>query len=832
MNTTLRRTLYIAALALIFILLDIAITSVVNDRDVNILNNATQKNAASLRANLELDITKELSAINALASYIKTHPYYSAQSFNTIAGALIDSTKYLKNLAAAPDFIIKDVYPIQGNKAIIGLNYKELKGQWADVELAIKTGKMVIAGPIDLIQGGKGLIGRAPVKIKSDNVETSWGIVSSVIDFDKLVRNIKKYSVSLDMEFAIYKNNNTSDTLIQIYRTDKYSPSNLDVEMPIHIPNGNWKIVAAPSLETKLSQTNHLYMHLSFIAIFITILLAAAYKLKKDNQILMSEARFKDFTNSSSDWVWEVDTNQIYTFVSGNYKNFLGYDEEELLGKSPLDFMHPKERERVQEAIGDIIEKRLPIKDLENWHVSKDGMKVCVQTNGNPFFDKDGVYIGYRGVDVDITDRKMWEETIQASKDQLNLIFDTTRDGIAIMDLETNFMHVNNAYSQMTEYSYDELMEKSCSEMSHKDDLPKSLKAIEHVIEEGYLDNFVKRCITKSGKEIIVRMSMSLMPDKQRLLVATQDITELEKSQEKLRENQETLKRYYNIVDDNVIITQTDLDMAITYASRAFCNITGYSASELIGENIKMLRDTSMPEECYKEITETINADKVWHGELRELKKDGSSYWVENRIIPLINRDNEKYGYMNIRQDITLKKELERISVTDRLTGIYNRLKLDESIQAEHKRYLRYRESYSLILFDIDHFKSVNDTYGHLIGDYVLKELSMLASNLVRKTDILGRWGGEEFLVICPNTDIDGAVSMAENLRKKIADHKFEHVKQITSSFGVASIELVKDYDKLMKIVDDALYKAKNEGRNCVRTPDVDTINSYDQQNK
>ncbi len=161
-------------------------------------------------------------------------------------------------------------------------------------------------------------------------------------------------------------------------------------------------------------------------------------------------------------------------------------------------------------------------------------------------------------------------------------------------------------------------------------------------------------------------------------------------------------------------------------------------------------------------------------------------------------------------------EEIKRISIHDHLTKTYNRLKLDQCLENEIKRASRNDDLFGVILLDIDHFKQVNDTYGHLIGDIILKEFAKLLRSNARTTDIIGRWGGEEFLLICPHTNIDGLEILAQNIRQKIESYEFTKVVQITASLGITTYTNTDDSDSLIKRVDDALYEAKNKSRNCV----------------
>ena len=162
------------------------------------------------------------------------------------------------------------------------------------------------------------------------------------------------------------------------------------------------------------------------------------------------------------------------------------------------------------------------------------------------------------------------------------------------------------------------------------------------------------------------------------------------------------------------------------------------------------------------------------------------------------------------------EKELEKLSQTDQLTKLYNRHKLHQVFASEINRSDRFEEIFGIILLDIDLFKNVNDTYGHNIGDLVLKEMSHILKDNIRVSDTLGRWGGEEFLIVIPQTDIEGARILAEKLRKEIENHHFSTVGKLTASFGVACYRKSDDENSIVKRADEALYKAKALGRNIV----------------
>lgn len=173
-----------------------------------------------------------------------------------------------------------------------------------------------------------------------------------------------------------------------------------------------------------------------------------------------------------------------------------------------------------------------------------------------------------------------------------------------------------------------------------------------------------------------------------------------------------------------------------------------------------------------------------------------------------------------MRKQKSLIRRLEYLSVTDRLTGVYNRMKLDEVLAAETLRAARSGRPFGVIMLDVDHFKQVNDRHGHQIGDRTLTELVGALRQRLRATDIIGRWGGEEFLLICPDTDLAGTARLADMLRQHIADQTFSSRDSQTASFGVACHRAMDSVEDLVSRADSALYRAKRDGRNrvCVST--------------
>jgi diguanylate cyclase (GGDEF)-like protein len=176
------------------------------------------------------------------------------------------------------------------------------------------------------------------------------------------------------------------------------------------------------------------------------------------------------------------------------------------------------------------------------------------------------------------------------------------------------------------------------------------------------------------------------------------------------------------------------------------------------------------------------------------------------------------FGYLLARIKL-LHQQMSLMAYTDPLTNIYNRLHFGHFLDAEIDRVKRYGGTFSIIFFDLDRFKEVNDEYGHLVGDEVLKRVAEIVEKANRNADIFARYGGEEFIILAPATDIAGARVHAERLRNDIEHHRFSEISHLTCSFGVAEYKPdADDVTSLFKRADTALYNAKKLGRNRVET--------------
>jgi diguanylate cyclase (GGDEF)-like protein/PAS domain S-box-containing protein len=535
--------------------------------------------AARVRIRLEEIISTDLSAIHAMASYIAVHPDLDHTRFSAFARQIIGRSATLRNLVASKGLVISFVHPLDGNESVLGVDYRDVPSQLPLVMEARDTGRLVVAGPVETIQGGRGIIGRAPVYVAVNGRDGDfWGIVSSVISFEGLIGQLRPISESSNVAFALRGVDGTGESGDVFYGDPCLFDDGNTVIQEVMLPTGSWLLAVAP--ETLFPQR-----HPHWFLVNATALFSVAFLL-----------------------------------------------------------------------------------------------------------------------------------VLTASK---------------------------------------------------------------------------------------VR------------------------SDTRLRESEGRLERYVGIVDNNVAIIQTDGDGVLTAVSTALCNLSGYTADDLIGRSVDDLVDPNTPGISFADIRDEVEGGSSWHGELKLQNSSGKTLWFDTDVSILYDESGTESGFLAVNQDITNRKELEILSITDRLTGLFNRQKTDFSLEEQRERYARYDETYSVIIFDIDHFKWINDANGHLAGDRVLKTIAEVITDHIRRTDIAGRWGGEEFLILCPHTNQEGATIVAEGLRKAIEGYDFGLADNVTASFGVVGVDSPvinqpaesPDFtEAILKADDDALYRAKMTGRNAVIT--------------
>jgi diguanylate cyclase (GGDEF)-like protein/PAS domain S-box-containing protein len=318
-----------------------------------------------------------------------------------------------------------------------------------------------------------------------------------------------------------------------------------------------------------------------------------------------------------------------------------------------------------------------------------------------------------------------------------------------------------------------------------------------------------KRALLACTKEhhIPLEMSINYIPkDGGYFVVIARNISEQLELELQKKVNERMINKY-------IPMSHTDLNGVITYVNEAFCNLTGYSKEELLGHNHSLLKSPKTPASLYKNMWESITADKTFRTELRVLTKEKEEIWVKILIEPRYDISGKKTGYISTREDVTDKQKLKFISEHDTLTKAYNRRSFESKLAQMLEDALKHDRTFGVVMFDIDHFKKVNDTYGHQAGDDVLVQVSRIVKDTLREEDFFARWGGEEFMLILKNSKIEELTFVVAKIQEHLKSADFTPVPRITSSFGITLYRSEDTKESILKRVDEALYRAKELGR-------------------
>lgn len=415
--------------------------------------------------------------------------------------------------------------------------------------------------------------------------------------------------------------------------------------------------------------------------------------------------RLAELLHHNTDWVWEVDAAGRYVWVSDVVKNQLGYTPEEVLGRTPFDFMAPDEAERLKNVFSEVLATQQPFSGMINRNQRADGGVVVIETSGIPLFDDNGVLCGYRGIDRDIT--QLSERVLQ-----LESIYQNTPLALCVINRSGQLTKANKAMGQLVGES-----------------------------EETLVGKYLK----------------AIMPEWH--LLFQQDFIRIDSGEELTSKEVFYYGRYFYIKPLPVY--------------DAGGNAAGISAA-------------------WMDITDRKLAEQ---------------------------------------QLASANQVLLQYAERDHLTGLFNRRYMDDRLSYEISCAQREGTSLSLCMADIDFFKHYNDTYGHQAGDRVLRAVAEALVGALRPGDCVSRYGGEEFLIMLPDTDAKGARTVAERLRERVMALEIEHKTSLIS--GILTISLgVMTWDspkfvcsiqnhadigaELISSSDTALYQAKQRGRNRV----------------
>lgn len=532
-------------------------------------------------------------------------------------------------------------------------------------------------------------------------------------------------------------------------------------------------------------------------------------------------------------FILKKDTNWRLEYVTNNVLDIYGHKAQDFLDNKIRheDFIH-------KDDLNNFLFQRVQVSKTENdefiykpYRIVKNNQVIWVSHITKIIRNENGDISHYYGYITDITAEKQLYNQLELTENILDTIFNNSFNSIVLLDRDSKILKINDTSLHILNQKESAVIGKKLSSLSWwKDSTRQNIDLEVSIAAQGTSLQNKKVYIDGDNNERFVDFSYTPIFDdnSEVIYIACEghDITQAELTRK-------SLEQYVKIVNENILISIADKDGFIVDLSDAYSKFTGYSKKELIGKKHNIFKHPENDEYIFRELWETILKGRIWKGEHQNIKKDGSMFWVENSITPNVNDDGNIVGFTSIYNDITDKKEISKLLITDYLTKIYNRRHFNTTFDIELKRNKRDSKNLILMILDIDYFKQYNDTYGHDAGDKVLHEVAQaLKYTLKRSHDFVFRLGGEEFGIITSGIDLAGIEVLSNSLRHSIEhleiEHKASDVNEfLTISIGVKMVECtsILSQNDIYQLADKALYKAKNKGRNtaviCKEREDV-----------
>ena len=558
---------------------------------------------------------------------------------------------------------------------------------------------------------------------------------------------------------------------------------------------------------------------------------------KAEEELKASEQRFQDIVNISADWIWEVDKQGRFTYVSNSVKDVLGFASEEILGKTSFDLMPPEEAGRLMPVFAAIARERKPFRNIQNINRHKDGSLRVMQTSGVPLLDGDGRLLGHRGLDRDVTESTEMETALRESQARYRTLIEEAPDGIILFDVDLGSVtDCNAAAEKIFGCDREELLNSNMERFSHPEQFAgqtfhKIAVANFKKISAGATVLVEQVIRSAKGKKRTCEVRISAMPAKNSRLLRSSwiDITGRKQAETELRIAATALESVEGLVI-------SDANGVIMRVNQAFAEITGYSPEEAVGRKTNLLRSGRHDDAFYAEMWAGINGQGLWKGEIWNRRKNGEIYPEWLSISAVKGPTGSVSHYVGTFTDITQHKKAEsqirELAYFDSLTQLPNRRLLFDRLGQALAASVRNNRDGGLMFIDLDNFKMLNDTLGHAAGDQLLVQVARRVTDCVRDADTVARLGGDEFVVMLE--DLSGkageAAAQIEVVGRKILatlNQPFvlgSQVRHSTASIGATLFgEHQWSIDELMKQADIAMYQAKAAGRNtlCFFDPEL-----------
>lgn len=661
------------------------------------------------RAALEGELNESLYLTSGLVAYIETHSVLQPERVRSMLQSLYQQGRHIRNIGLAPGNRITYIYPVKGNEKALGLYYPDLPDQWPAVQQAVRNRQPVLAGPVQLKQGGIGFIYRVPVFVGRN--KKYWGMLSTVLDQDLLLSTAGIAPRVGGLSLAL-RGKDGAGIVGAAFMGDAALFTTDSITTTISTPGGTWQLAARP---TEGWTSGRSIMWIRFAGWIMGILLGTSLylalasmmqRLQAEEAVRKSRDELKEAQRVGMFGSWTLDLRSNRLTWSDEIFRIFEIDPEKFEASYDafLGAVHPDDRELVDHTFTKSVASHEPY-EIVHRLLLPDGHIKYVRERGETRYDKNGTPVLSLGTVQDITNLQQAEEALKESEERWKFALEGSGDGVWDWNLQSGEM----------------------------------------------------------------------------------------------------------------------------YLSRQEMTVLGYEGEEATHTHIDVWEARQHPHD--RPIRKQAIADylsgkaPLYTCEFRTQARDGSWRWILARgIVVSHTADGKPLRMIGTHSDISERKRVEaeliHLATTDVLTGVANRRHFMEELETELSRTKRSGRMSALLMADIDHFKNINDTYGHAAGDTVLRHFAELAVMHLRRADHFGRLGGEEFAFLLPETDIAGAWQFADRFRRIVAETPVQSSQgpiSFTVSIGVAKFEADDSAtDSILARADAALYQAKRSGRNCV----------------
>jgi len=537
--------------------------------------------------------------------------------------------------------------------------------------------------------------------------------------------------------------------------------------------------------------------------------------------------------------LFEKSLDELYIFhpeslkfvaVNRAARNNLGYTSEELKTMTPLDLKPEFNLESFRKLLQPLLSGEQEQLSFTTIHRRKDGTHYPVEISLQ--------LTDYRGekfclaLVVDLTERRKMEDELKEREEILSAITGTARDAIVLLDSQGNVMFWNREAEKLFGYSREEIMGKDLHRLVVPDERlykvhRKAFRRFQSTGQGNAIGKTIElKAKRKDGREIDVELSLSALKFRNgwHAVGIVRDIRERKWQEEENRRREERLRMMLEGIPSPAgLVSRERRILAQNKAAKSLFGTKigdycwkGIHGGEYLTDKYRELfkkKGLLLPgAKCYFcRGDEALDKNEPINSEVELAGNIWDTWWIP------LGEDI----YLHYATDVTkykkMEEELRHLSVVDVLTNAYNRRYFTQKLEEEIERARRTDGKFSLVMLDIDRFKRINDNFGHNAGDLVLKSMTEMIKNRIRKIDTLARWGGEEFVILLPDTTVNNAARLAEELRESLSQMDIPGVGRVTASFGVAGYCPGDNVDSLVNKADNMMYEAKAAGRNCVR---------------